>query len=106
MTRPNVDQAIIDALVEGENYLVQQYSLWYEDITNALGMELRPGLKMEQFAAAAYAVNEGLALRFTNFPDREGIVLTDPDGVDREWTLFSIAFEGIIDRFFELVERK
>ena len=106
MTRPNVDPAIIDALVEGENYLVQQYSLWYEDVTTSLGMELRPGLKMEQFAAAAYAVNEGLALRFTNFPDREGIVLTDPDGVDREWTLFSIAFEGIIDRFFELVERK
>ncbi len=105
MTRPNVDPAVIQALVDGENYLVNQYSLWYEEITSALGMKLRPGLKMEQFAAAAYAVNEGLALRFTNFPQREGITLTDPDGIDRDWTLFSIAFEGIIDRFFELVER-
>lgn len=102
MTRPHIDPAVMQALVDGENYLVEQYCLWYEEITTALGMELRPGLSMQQFAAAAYAVNEGLALRFTNFPDREGIILTDPDGTDREWTLFSIAFEGIIDRFFEL----
>lgn len=102
MTRPNVDPAILEALINGENYLVEQYSLWYEDVTSALGMKLRPGLEMAQFTAAAYALNEGLALRVTEFPVREGITLTGPDGVDREWTLFSIAFEGIIDRFFDL----
>lgn len=102
MTRPNVDPEIMRALIDGENFLVEQYSSWYEEVTSALRMELRPGLKMEQFAAAAYAVNEGLALRVTDFPDREGIMVPGDDGVEREWTLFSIAFEGLIDRFFEL----
>jgi len=103
ITRPNADPALIDVLCAGENYLIEQYSLLYEDVRVAFGMELREGLTMEQFAAAAYAVNEGLATRMTDHPNRENIMLaTGEDGEEQPWTLFSIAFLALIDRFFTI----
>lgn len=99
-TRPNVDPAVIDVLIEGENYLIAQYCKLYSEVAEAFRLFLRPGLTHEHFAAAAYAVNEGLALRVSEFPERTGIMLPGPDGELEEWTLFAIAFEAIVDRFF------
>jgi len=105
ITRPHVDPKMMKVLLAGENYLIEQYSLLYAEVGEAFGLQIRPGLEMEQFAAAAYAVNEGLAQRLSAIPERCEIMLPDADGTEQAWTLFSIAFEGLTERFFEMVER-
>ncbi len=101
VTRPNADPALIDVLREGERYLIEQYSLLYDDVCQAFGLRVKDGLTLEQFAAASYAVNEGLATRMTDIPERENIILpTGENGDLQSWTLFAIAFEALIDRFF------
>ena len=100
MTRPDVDPAIIAVLVAGENFLIEQYCKLYVEVAAAFRLQLQPGLEFDHFAAAAYALNEGLALRVSQHPKRTGIMLPSPNGDDEEWTLFAIAFEALIDRFF------
>lgn len=104
ITRPNVDPALMDVLLAGEQYLLEEYCNLYQDVASAFGLRARDGLTLEQFATAAYALNEGMAQRVTDSPSRTGIMLEDADGTPQEWTLFAIAFEGIVDRFFELIE--
>lgn len=104
VTRPKVDPALMNVLLAGEQYLIEQYCNLYQDILTVFNLRLRDGLTLELFAAAAYALNEGLAQRVTESPSRTGLMLNDPQGTSKEWTLFSIAFEGIVDRFFEFVD--
>lgn len=104
VTRPKVDPALMNVLLAGEQYLIEQYCSLYQDILTVFDLRLRDGLTLELFAAAAYALNEGLAQRVTESPSRTGLMLNEPQGTSKEWTLFSIAFEGIVDRFFEFVD--
>jgi len=105
ITRPEVDPAIIEVLLAGEHYLINQYCSLYQQIAEAFGLQLREGLTMEHFAAASYAVNEGLAQQMATTSLKTDIALTDSDGNDQDWTLFSIAFLAITDHFFKLKER-
>lgn len=101
LTRPDVEPAVLKALRAGEEYLIAKYSELYVEVAEAVGMSLRPEYHIEEFAAATYAVNEGLSGRLSANHRRVGIERpTGPDGATQEWTLFSIAFEALIDHFF------
>lgn len=101
ISRPDADPALIDVLRASEQYLIDEYSLLYADVCEVFGLELRDGLTIEQFAAASYAANEGLAQRITNEPARRNIQLpSGPDGEMQDWSLFAVAFEALIERFF------
>jgi len=100
ITRPNADPELMEALQAGEQYLIEQYSVLYEELRQIFALEFRPGHTMAQFATACYAVNEGLASRVTSVPKERVLLPTDRHGEEQEWSLFSIAFEALIDRFF------
>lgn len=102
LTRPDTDPAVLEALKAGEEYLIDMYSKLYVEVAETIGMKLRPEYRIEEFAAATYAVNEGLSGRLSQNYRKVDIERdTGPDGTSQNWTLFSIAFEALIDHFFE-----
>ncbi len=102
LTRPDTDPAVLDALRAGEEYLIDMYSALYIEVAKRIGITLRPEYRIEEFAAATYAVNEGLAGRLSQNHRKVDIARnTGPKGESQNWTLFSIAFEALIDHFFE-----
>lgn len=102
LTRPDTDPAVLEALQAGEEYLIEMYSKLYIEVAERIGLNLRPEYRIEEFSAAAYAVNEGLSSRLSQNHRKLGIMReTGPDGAPQEWTLFAIAFEALIDKFFE-----
>lgn len=106
LTRSDTEPAVLEALRAGEEYLIANYSKLYLEVAERIGMRLKPDYRIEEFAAATYAVNEGLSGRLSrNYRKVEIDRPTGPDGASQEWTLFSIAFEALIDHFFEWHER-
>lgn len=102
LTRPDVSPEVLDALRAGEEYLITMYSELYLEVAEMIGMTLRPEYRIEEFAAATYGVNEGLAGRLSSNYRKVGIERpTGEDDSAQQWTLFSIAFEALIDHFFE-----
>lgn len=102
LTRPEPDPEVLDALRAGEEYLIEMYSTLYREVAQTMGMRVRPEFKIEEFAAASYGVNEGLSGRLSENYRKVGIGRpTGPGGEIQEWTLFSVAFEALIEQFFE-----
>lgn len=102
LTRSDAEPAVLEALRAGEEYLIARYSELYIEVATTVGLSLRPEYNIEEFAAATYAVNEGLSGRLSANHRRVGIERpTGPDGDPQDWTLFSIAFEALIEHFFE-----
>lgn len=98
ITRPDADPAVMDALTKGEDYLIREYAQFYSEIAKSLGLELRPEYEMDQFSAAAYSINEGLALRLASSYRQTGIVRS---GSDEPWTLFAVSLEALVFHFFD-----
>ena len=94
ITRPNVDPTVMEVLLEGERYLIEQYCRYYGVVQGAFRLRLRDDLTMQQFAEAAYALNEGLAQRVIDH-DNDEIMLRDGDGTTKSWTLFAVALSLI-----------
>lgn len=69
-----------------------------------LGMRLRPGLTMEQFALAVVSLSEGCALRERIDPaaTRKIRLPSGPGGKRQEWRLFAVGFEALVWHFMEL----
>jgi len=102
ITRPDADPAVLEVLKAGEEYLIAEYSKLYAEVAEQFGITLRPEYQIEQFAAAVYAVNEGLSGRLSSNFERLDIQRpTGPDGESQSWTLFAVAFEALIDQFFD-----
>ncbi|MFT7474934.1 MAG: hypothetical protein ACI81L_001866 [Verrucomicrobiales bacterium] len=105
ITRPHTDPAVLEALKAGEEYLIAEYSKLYGEVAKIVGMRLREEYTIEQFAAATYAVNEGLSGRLNRNYERLNIERrTGPDDSIQTWSLFSVAFEALINHFFEWAE--
>jgi len=98
ITRPGADDAVMDALRTGEDFLIRSYSDFYTEVAAQAGLRLRAEFDMLQFSTVAYSLNEGLATRLTTSVSQSSI--TTPDS-DSHWSLFAVALEGLIYRFFE-----
>ena len=104
-TQPVVSPEVLDALREGEEYLIEQYSLLYEKISQLFSMRVREPFTVQEFAACLYSVNEGLAGRLSSNYRKRGIPRpTGPDGEMQPWTLFSVAFEALVEFFWEPID--
>ncbi len=93
-------QEILDLLGKGEEIIIAAYAELYTDLAKVAGLELRPEYTIEQFSAAAYALNEGLSARLSTSYKRRGIARENADGTSQDWTLFSIGLEALIRQFF------
>ena len=76
----------------------------YAAMAGSLGFRPRTPFTLRQFAIAVDSLGQGYGLR-----DRidhsilDSIELpTGPDGGSQKWTLFAVAFEGLVRRFFEI----
>lgn len=100
VTRSDVDPAIVAALDAGEVFLIEQYADFYTEISDTVGLELKPGFDMLEFSSAAYSLNEGISMRLGDSYRRDKIVRKDTTNSE-PWTLFAIALEGLVFHFFD-----
>lgn len=99
------DPELRQAVLEGEEYLIRRYTGLYKMIADAVGLRIREPYTYEEFAICAYALNEGIANRLSSSFRRYDIERpTGPDGEMQPWSLFAIAFEALVPKFFELEE--
>jgi hypothetical protein len=94
----------IEAALE-QSYLVvtERMEKIYQATLSIVGFRVRSGLTIRQFTIAVAALTEGCVLR--NRVDTEqmnGIMRpTGPGGEQQTWTLFGIALEALVEKFFE-----
>lgn len=92
-----------------QNY--ERYSEYYEAVYTAVfdfvGFRVREPLTVRQFAIAVGALAEGCGLRDLIDPSVvRGVDLpTGPNGEIREWSVFTIGFEGLLRHFVEPIPR-
>ena len=104
-TQPDVPADVLESLREGEEYLIDQYSMLYEKMSQLLEMRIREPFTVQEFAACLYSVNEGLAGRLSSNYRKRGIPRpTGPAGEEQDWTLMSVAFEALVQYFWEPVD--
>jgi hypothetical protein len=97
-------QRIEDALIAGYEGFTRRIETVYAAMTSYLGLRLREQFTLHQFVIAADSLSQGYGLRDridNSFVERI-LRPTGPGGEDQEWTLFAVAFEGLIEKFFEI----
>lgn len=92
------------ALVSGYDAFNERIEEVYVSVTSFLGYRLREELTLRQFTIAADTLGQGCGLRDrVENSNMDGIIRsTGPGGEKQEWTLFAVAFEGLVNQFFEL----
>lgn len=100
ITRPDTDPAVMKALIDGEKFLIEEYSAFYTEMASTVGLALRSEYSMDEFSSAAYSLNEGLSMRLADTFQASGIVGASDDAGET-WSLFAIALEALIVHFFE-----
>lgn len=102
LTRFGDDTEMLDAIREGEEFLIQGYADLYGSVAELLGYRLKGDLTLLEFSAVTFALNEGLVHRLSDTFRRGGISRpTGPNGEEREWTLYAIGFEALVHAFWE-----
>ncbi len=105
LTRFADDSELMDAIRDGEEFLIRSYADLFGAVAELLGYRLIAPLTLNEFSAAAFALNEGLVHRLSDTFRRGGIERpTGRNGEMREWTLYAIAFEGLVTAFWEKPE--
>jgi hypothetical protein len=96
-------QRIEQALVTGYDAFNDRIEEVYMAMARLVGYRIREPLTLRQFTVAADTMGQGCGLRDRlDSRGMDGIMLpTGPGGEDQEWTLFGIAFEGLVKHFFE-----
>lgn len=102
ITRLEIDPEVEELLKRGEDLLIERYASLYQWVAETLDVPIRQGFTIEQFAAAAYGLNEGLTGRLSTSYQRTGIARTSESGETQDWALFSIGLEALIFHFFDV----
>jgi hypothetical protein len=98
--RRRIEEALL-AGYEGFTHRIQEL---YQSLLGFLGFRLRENLTVRQFSIAADALAQGYGLRerIDGSIKEEIPRPSGPGGRVEEWTLFAVAFEGLINQFFEI----
>ncbi len=101
---PEYRKRIEAALVSGYNSFNGRIEEVYAALMAFLGFRLRERFTLRQFAVAADSLGQGCGLRDRIDDSHKELILraTGPGGAEQEWTLFGIAFEALVSRFFEI----
>ncbi len=95
---------IEDALLAGSEVFTERIQRLYAAMISYLGFRLREVFTLRQFVVAADALSQGYGLRdrIDSSIDERIIRQTGPGGEAQEWSLFAVAFEGLIWQFLEI----
>lgn len=95
----------LEAVRRGEEAQIDAYAQMYDEIAKVYGVRIREPFTVREFAATAFALNEGIASRVTDgFRRRKIMQNTGRNGEEEEWTLFAVGLEALTKEFFELDE--
>jgi hypothetical protein len=92
------------ALTEGYESFNSQMEAVYESLTRVLGFRLRESFTLRQFTVAVDSLGQGSGLR-DRIDDAHKTPIVRKSGSrgeSQEWSLFGIAFEAMVNQFFEL----
>lgn len=97
-------QRIERALIAGYDAFNDRIEEVYMAMAKLVGYRVRQPLTLRQFTIAVDTMGQGCGLRDRiDSRGMDGIMVpTGPNGESQEWTLFGIAFEGLVKQFFEL----
>jgi len=97
-------QRIESALFTGLDKFMEQVVEAYSAMADLLGFRLRAPFSLRQFAVAADSLGQGYGLheRVDGSIAEEIELATGPGGRLQTWTLFAVAFECLVQRFFEI----
>jgi hypothetical protein len=95
---------IESALLAGFDGFTGQIVDAYAAMAGYLGFRPRSPFTLLQFAVAADSLGQGYGLRDRIDHSIVGRIdlPTGPGGATQEWTLLAVAFEGLVQRFFEI----
>ncbi len=95
---------IEEALVSGYNSFNDLIEELYLAIMEFLGFRLREQFTLRQFTVAADSLGQGCGLRDRIDDSHKQRIMraTGPGGSEQEWTLFGVAFEALVQVFFEI----
>jgi hypothetical protein len=92
------------ALLSGYGAFIDRIETIYSSMAAFLGLRLREEFTLRQFAVAVDSLGQGYGLhdRLDGFAVDTIVRSTGPGGLPQDWTLFAVAFEGIVRQFFEI----
>ena len=95
---------IEEALLSGYDTFTRRIEAMYSALTAYLGFRLREGLTLRHFVIASDSLSQGYGMRdrIDNSVTETIVRRTGPDGEPQEWTIFGVAFEGLVREFFEI----
>jgi hypothetical protein len=91
------------ALVTGYESFNERIEAIYTAVIAFLGLRIRPPFTLRQFTVAADSLGQGFGLRdrVDGYYNTVVVRPTGPDGQEQEWTVFAVAFEALVNQFFE-----
>jgi hypothetical protein len=97
-------QRIESALSTGLDRFIDQVVHAYAAMADFLGFRIRAPFSLHQFAVAADSLGQGYGLheRVDDSITEEIELPTGSGGQLQKWTLFAVAFESLVQRFFEI----
>jgi hypothetical protein len=97
-------QRIESALSTGLDRFTEQIVDAYGAMADLLGFRLRAPFSLRQFAIAADSLGQGYGLheRVDDSITERIELPSGPGGRLQKWTLFAVAFESLVQRFFEI----
>jgi hypothetical protein len=95
---------IEEALVSGYEAFTERLTDMYGSMTAYLGFRLREGFTLRHFVVAADSLAQGYSLRdrIDNLSLEQISRSTGAEGESEVWTLFAVAFEALVNQFFEI----
>ena len=96
-------ESAVETIRRGEETQIDAYAELYEEFAEVFGVTVREPFTIREFAAAAFALNEGIATRITTgFRRRDILRATGRRGEEESWTLFAVGLEALVNQFFEI----
>lgn len=96
------DGSLREALADGEVSEMRMLLEMYSGLLLLFGLRIREPYELGQFAAAAAALLDGILLRMPYNPHlRDFDRATGSGQALEQWTLFGMAFEGLVKQFVE-----
>jgi hypothetical protein len=92
------------ALRSGYETFTERVESVYSAMNSFLGFRLREPFTLRDFVIAADSLAQGFGLRDRIDDSMMKVIIrtTGPGGAEQEWTLFAVAFEGLVAQFFEM----
>lgn len=92
------------ALVAGYDAFNHRIQEVYASLVDFLGFRVREPFALRHFTVAVDSLGQGCGLRDRVDDSHKAVIVrpTGPGGAAQEWTLYGIAFEAVVEQFFEL----